>query len=253
MYLGNLKIFRKAILMVHGFAGGTYDLEPLSNYLELQHNFDVFEFTLPGHDKALFKCNYEEWIDFCSNKIEWLINQGYDTIYVVGHSMGGVITTYLASQYKEIKKIVLLAPAFQYLKVKEEQLNVTDSIKTTPTLLKTYSADLIMSKATKFTPTAVKEFMTLVKKYYKTPLDVSCPVYILQGRNDNLVPVESALYVYDNVKSTQKRLMFVKDLTHEVCKGNDINAIFSEIKKFLKNGLPNGIYDLESSDINENR
>ena len=28
-------IFRKAILIIHGFAGGTYDEENLANYLEL--------------------------------------------------------------------------------------------------------------------------------------------------------------------------------------------------------------------------
>ena len=45
-----MKVFKKAILVVHGFAGGVYDQEYLTHRLELIDNYDVFTFTLPGHD-----------------------------------------------------------------------------------------------------------------------------------------------------------------------------------------------------------
>ena len=48
-------MFKKAVLIIHGFAGGTYDEENLANYLELDKNYKVFQFTLPGHDKNLSK------------------------------------------------------------------------------------------------------------------------------------------------------------------------------------------------------
>ena len=37
-------------------------------------------------------------------QIEKIIKHGYKEIYVIGHSMGGVIAAYLASKYKEVKK-----------------------------------------------------------------------------------------------------------------------------------------------------
>ena len=46
-------LLKKAVLIIHGFAGGTYDEEYLANYLELK-GFDVYTFTLPGHDRMLF-------------------------------------------------------------------------------------------------------------------------------------------------------------------------------------------------------
>ena len=49
----NLKYFRKAIILIHGFAGGNYDYGSLNNDLELYSNFDVFTFTLPGHEKIV--------------------------------------------------------------------------------------------------------------------------------------------------------------------------------------------------------
>ena len=61
---------KKAVLIVHGFAGGTYDQEILANNLELE-GFDVYTFTLPGHEKSfLKKVTRKEWIDECKYQIE---------------------------------------------------------------------------------------------------------------------------------------------------------------------------------------
>ena len=46
---------RKAILLIHGFVGGIYDFGSLGNELEVYKNFDVYSFTLPGHEKNVVK------------------------------------------------------------------------------------------------------------------------------------------------------------------------------------------------------
>ena len=75
--------FRKAILIIHGFAGGTYDIEELANTLEYQHNFDVYTFTLPGHDKyTLTGVNKDMWIKSAEDHIQKLINEGYKKIFI---------------------------------------------------------------------------------------------------------------------------------------------------------------------------
>ena len=63
-------------------------------------------------------------------QIEKIIKHGYKEIYVIGHSMGGVIAAYLASKYKEVKKLVLAAPAFQYFKFEGNKINILESIVT---------------------------------------------------------------------------------------------------------------------------
>ena len=108
--------FRKAVLIIHGFAGGTYDQEKLANYLERRSRLDVYTFTLPGHEKRVFKTiEYTEWINACEDQLKTLIKYGYRDIYLIGHSMGGVIATYLAAKYRRVKKLVLVAPAFEHL------------------------------------------------------------------------------------------------------------------------------------------
>lgn len=227
-------VFRKAILIVHGFAGGTYDEEDLANYLELNNRFDVYQFTLPGHRKNLSKVKFEDWINSSEDMIKWLINHRYRKIYLIGHSMGGVIATYLASKYKEVKKLVLGAPAFHYLNVNNNDVNITESIKSIPKVVKTYGKDEIISRMLKLNVTALKEFMTLVKEYYDYPKSVTCPTLILQGTNDNLVPLTSSKYVYDNLNTDKKKIVYFDNITHDIFRGKDKIEIFKNVEEFLR-------------------
>lgn len=227
-------MFKKAILIIHGFAGGTYDEEELANYLELNKNFDVFQFTLPGHERNLSKVEHQEWISSSEQQIEWLIKNGYNKIYLIGHSMGGVIATYLASKYKEVKRLVLAAPAFHYLNVIKDELNFGKSLKIAPKIIKDYGSDEVIARMLKFNVTVIKEFMDLVKDYYDYPKYVNCKVLILQGKNDSLVPVSSSEYVYHNIKSKRKKLVILEGVTHDIFRTEKKEQIFKLVEKFLK-------------------
>ena len=157
-------MLKKAVLIIHGFAGGTFDEEPLANHLELNYDFDVFTFTLPGHESVnRIKNKYNDWIEASEKQIEFLIEHDYKTIYVIGHSMGGVIATYLATKYQQIKKLVLVAPAFKYFYDKDDKL--LNVIKTGKLLLKDYGYETIAGRIVKASLSSVKEFMILFKTY----------------------------------------------------------------------------------------
>lgn len=225
--------FKKAVLVIHGFAGGVYDEEKLINYLQLNKSFDVFSYTLPGHEKNLSKVNYEDWMDKSIEQVEWLIQNNYKTIYVIGHSMGGVIASFLATKYKQIKKLVLAAPAFEYLQVKQDSINLVKNIKETPSIIKTHSFEEVFSRLLKLNIGAVKEFRKLVKAYYDCPKNIDIPILILQGTNDKIVPISSSTYVYESVKSKTKKLVIINDATHDIFKDRKIDEINKLVEKFL--------------------
>ncbi len=233
-------IFRKAILIIHGFAGGTYDQEELAFKLELTKSFDVYQFTLPGHDVNLSKVNYEDWINASEEKLNLLIKSGYKKIYIIGHSMGGVIATYLATKYKQVKKLVLLAPAFHVLNITNEEINIKESLKKIPKIIDDYK-DEIIGRFLKLDMGAVKELMTLVKTYYSVPKSIKCPVLILQGEEDHIVPKSSSEYVYSESNSSLKKLIFIKSVDHEICKSERREEVFEIIEEFLKYTVEGGI------------
>lgn len=223
---------RKAILIIHGFAGSPYDEETLARDLELNSNFDVFTFTLPGHENALFmRSNYEDWINASINQVEFLINKGYHSIYLIGHSMGGVIASFLATKYKQVKKLVLAAPAFKYVYNKEESLK--NNIKKGSVLIKDYGYERVLKRVLRTSVKSTREFMKLVETYYDVPSKINIPTLIIQGLNDNVVPKESSEYVYNNINN-KKVLIYVKGINHDIFKSTKVDIINKEISAFLK-------------------
>ena len=227
-------IFRKAVLIIHGFAGGVYDEESLQYKLNPNWELDVYNFTLPGHERNLtHDVTYEEWLNSVDEHIEYLIKQGYRSIYVVGHSMGGVLATHAAAKYKEVKKLVLAAPAFQYLDEDKHILDKIDSlIKNGASIVKAYKGKEIISRMLKVSIPMLLEFAKLVENSQDLPSLVDTPTLIIQGKDDDIVPVTSSEYVFDNVKG-KKWLIYVDGVNHEVFNNNKKDIINAEIEKFL--------------------
>ncbi len=226
--------FRKAVLLVHGFAGGTYDEEFLANYLELNRILDVYAFTLPGHGSTFtVKITKEAWIEKAESVVQMLIDNGYNQIYVIGHSMGGVIASHLATKYPQIKKLVLAAPAFHCFATKNGEFQILDVMKTGPELIKTYSGGEVFSRFFKLPVNAVKEFFSLVSTYKDAPKSINIPTLIIQGKNDQVVPIESSKYVYNNLNTKKKTLILYDKVTHDVFRGERKEEITKQIEKFL--------------------
>lgn len=234
-----------AVLIIHGFAGGTYDEEDLANYLELNRFLDVFQFTLPGHKKNLSNVEYTEWIDYSEEKLKWLISMGYNRIYLIGHSLGGVIATYLATKYKEVKKLILAAPAFQYLDSEEGKVHIKNSIKLAPQLFKTYGGGEMVSRFLKLNIKSAKQFTELITQYYEYPKKIKCPLLLLHGNRDDVVPISSSQYVYDNAQSKTKKMVLIDGATHDLFVSEKDEIIFKTVKSFIKSvHVEGGIYNI---------
>ena len=223
---------KKAILLIHGFAGGAYDYGDLPNDLELINNYKVFTYTLPGHNKSIINnVTKEDWIKKSEYLIEKIINHGYKDIYVIGHSMGGVIASYLASRYKEVKKLVLAAPAFQYFKFENNKIDILESIKVVPNLFKDYDKSEVISRIFKVPISTIREFISLVNEHHDDIKNIKCPTLIIHGTKDEIVPNSSTLYVYNNIKSSSVMLVEFEKLTHNLF----INDRYNEIKNLIMN------------------
>ena len=222
-------LFRKAIVIIHGFTGNLYDNEFLMNYLEYNSNFDVYAQTLPGHNKDRFSdASIEDWKKSVDSQIKKLIHNGYTTIYVIGHSMGGILASYIASNYREVKKIVLVNAAFDYLNFKQNKDDLKDKD------FSKYSH--LWQKALRTSPFMVNEFRKLVKESNKILSKVYCDVLILRSMRDEIIPYEVGEIIYNGVKSKNKYLTDIKDASHIVLSGNKKEIVSKYIELFLKGG-----------------
>lgn len=228
----SVMLFRKAVLIIHGFAGGTYDQELLAFDLEKHKKLDVYNFTLPGHDKRTLKSvKYNEWINSAEEKLNLLIKYGYNNIYLVGHSMGGVIATYLATKYKNVKKLVLVAPSFSYFSPSVDS-KISEKLKGGVNALKNNEPDEIINRFLKLPLSALGEFRDLVDEHKERYLEINVPVLILHGKKDSIVPVESSINAYEKIMIEDKKIVLLEDVTHDVFREKNDIAL-KEITKFL--------------------
>lgn len=219
-----MKRFRTAVVIIHGFTGKLYDNEYLANYLELNPKFDVYAKTLPGHNKERFSdATKDDFIKSVDEEIKTLIDAGYKKIFVIGHSMGGILTTYLAGKYQEIKKIVLVNAAFLYANTKQGDGN-NSKLK------------VIFDKVMHTSPGIFMEFNKLVKESKKYLKDVKCETLILRSTKDEVVPMEAADLIYETIPASKKYLTNVKDGPHTLLSSNKKEVASVYIEGFLKGG-----------------
>ena len=229
---------KKAVLLIHGFVGGIYDYGNLQNELQLYRKFDVFTFTLPGHEKMIVKdVKYTEWINEAERQIEFLIDHGYKKIYVVGHSMGGVIAAHLANKYSAVKKLVLAAPAFRYFAFEDGKVNIkglNETLKSIPELFKDEGQEKVIERIRKTPIATMLEFTSLVSKYQNDLDNISCPVLTIHGLNDKVVPSAATNLVFDTVKSKTNILINIKGVTHDCFTKKKADKVKELIVEFLR-------------------
>ena len=83
-----------------------------------------------------------------------------------------------------------------------------NALKNSPQVFKDYKKEDIIPRLIQFPTSVVKEFMSLVEECQDLPSKIDIPTLIIQGSNDKIVPIISSEYVYDNLKSKDKRIFF---------------------------------------------
>lgn len=223
-------------LCIHGFTGSPFEVEPLAKYLKQNTGWKVVVPTLPGHEENgdLGSVLYLDWIT-CAEKALKDLLEDCDEVYVIGFSMGGIIAGYLASQYP-VKKLVLLSAAAKYINIKQLFLDVFEVLKdTVGGDLSTNELYLRYKNKISKTPLrATRQFQALVSANTKVFKEINVPVFIAQGKNDGIVPVKSATFLYNMIPSSNKKLFIEEKAKHLICHCENNKDLFSEIQLFLK-------------------
>jgi len=106
---------KEAVLLLHGFTGQPYELARIAGALA-EAGYAVMGPRYPGHGTCradFMTTGAEDWVRRAIDA--WLeLRADYETVHLLGHSMGGLIASSLASRLP-CSRLVLLAPAFEPL------------------------------------------------------------------------------------------------------------------------------------------
>ena len=216
-------------LIIHGFGGGLFEIESLADYLK-ERDYITACPKLKGHTgigKDMKTADYKDWIKSAEAELIKLMEKT-ENIALIGFSMGGLIAVNLACKY-DIKTIVTINTPIYYWNLYRVGLNVLDDCKNRRTNnIKRYL------KAKNASPAiSMINFLRLLNSTKTKLADINCPVLILQTKDDDTTRLKSTNYIYDNIKSEEKRIILYEKGGHQVLLSPYKDKIIIDIEKFL--------------------
>ena len=182
-------------LIIHGFGGGTYEIEYLVKHLQ-EKGLDTYTVSLAGHGgtkKELTASSHVDWIQSAGKAIDEL-RLKYRNISLVGFSLGGLISVHFAS-LPEIRKIVFINTPIYFWNIKIILNDIISGVyhreyEKIVYYQKSVSGVSIKSSA---------DFLRILSQSKRMFKDISKPSLILQCINDESVHYKSAEYIKEKI------------------------------------------------------
>lgn len=106
--------FKNGVLLIHGLLGTPFEMRDIGEYFQSK-GFLVRSILLPGHGTVpgdLLKVDHSDWVKAVDYGINSLAKE-VDNVYAVGFSTGGGLALNAAYKHKDLKGLVLFAPAIK--------------------------------------------------------------------------------------------------------------------------------------------
>lgn len=221
-------------LCIHGFTGAPYEIEPLTDHLKNETDWIISVPTLPGHGKdlELDDVKYEEWIK-TAEEAYYELEKQVDVIYLIGFSMGGMISAYLAAKY-HANRLVMLSPSRKYLSLIKMTMEASQLIKdrVIGEIEENFTYQNYKHKQGAIPTRAYIEFIKCMRETREYLSQVDCPTLVLQGIQDGLVPYRSAHYLDKEITGSVD-VIYYSDSKHLICLGDDKDVVIDAVYNFL--------------------
>lgn len=227
------------VLLVHGFTGLPAELFLLGEFLNRQ-NFSVLCMRLAGHgvdENNLMRTTKDDWFNSVLDGF-YILRGACEKIFVVGHSMGGLLTLKLAAEKNLSKIVTLAAPIFiddglglKNLPPKEFCGNacIVQPRKKLNDVPK--AANEVYKKTPLISVHELVELIDDAKNFLPT---VTAPILIMHGEDDHTAQPRSARFIMDNVGSPIKKIVTVPNAGHLLPLDENRDFVFDEILNFLR-------------------
>lgn len=226
-------------LLIHGFSGSPSEMRFLGEKLA-EKGYTVKGVLLAGHGKTPEEMRATNWTDWYDS-----VQQGYleiknicDKIYIIGLSMGGALSLYAASDL-EVNGVVsicapiyltdrkaLLAPVFQHFvpyynkAVSQKDLALNEEMQRF-----TYYRVPLKSLA---------HLLKLIKALRQRLPKIKTPALIIQSKRDKVVQPKSAIYIYEQLTSEQKQLVWLEKSGHLATIEVERDKVYQLIRDFIQ-------------------
>jgi len=241
------------LLIVHGLAehSGRY-VNVVNHFVPL--GYAVHGFDLPGHGKSdgtrVYVERFEDYTD--TIKIYFDRIRPGKPVFLVGHSMGGLIgAVYLLDHQRELTGAVLSGPAVKVPDKITPTIVVVGKILSAllprfgllgleaegvcrdPAVVQAYISDPLVHKG-KTTARLAAEMLKAMQHIGGQASKITLPVMIVQGSADRLVDPAGARMLYDTVSSAEKEIRIYEGFYHEVFNEPERERVLRDVERWIE-------------------
>ena len=226
------------VLVLHGFTGTTQSMRYLGENLHRRFGFTVVGPRLPGHGTTpddMETTGYLDWLGEAEAALHALARRKAK-VFVTGLSMGGTLTLNLAARFPTLVKGV--APIAAAVGVFAEGFSAALMISPAPKRVPGIGSDIKDPGAKELAYEEVPvrcmgEVVVLVNATSNLLHKITCPVLIVQGRDDHVVAPANATTIAMAVRSNYLRLLWLDESYHVSTLDNDKDLIVEKVGRFF--------------------
>ncbi len=247
---------KAALFLVHGLAehSGRYG-NVINHFVPL--GYAIYGVDHLGHGKSDGERVYVKRFDDYTNTLKIYFDkvrglQPGKPIFLVGHSMGGLIgAVYLLDHQAELAGAVLSGPA---VKIPSDITSATifvgkilsalipgfgliglvaEGVSRDPGVVQAYVSDPLVYRG-KMTARLSAEMLQAMRTIGDQAARITLPILIVQGSADKLVDPSGARMLYDAVGSADKEIKIYDGLYHEVFNEPEHERVLRDVERWLE-------------------
>jgi carboxylesterase len=224
---------RTACLLIHGFTGAPEEMRPLGNYLNSTYRYTALGIRLAGHSTQMKDLNRSRWRDWAASVEDGLhlLRGMADRVYLLGHSMGGILALYTAGHCPVDGVISMAAP---YQLRQDWRLNIVEYLsplqptipKGSPEWEREHAAYQEASYV-RYPTRAIAELRDLAAAMRAALPQVTAPALVIHSKEDLSASFASLEQIYNHLGSEHKEKLVIENGGHMIV-NNDASKIVAQ-------------------------
>ena len=232
-------------LLIHGLGGSSRIMSSLEDFLK-EKNAIVINESLPGHDtnpEDLRRTKWEEWIEFSQNKLDNL-KEECKQVFIIGASLGGIISLFITSKNPEIDGLVLCSTAIKPYNLKSWVVynipflhHIIRWVPMRNFMLRYMGVPKQWRIYEKIPVESLREGVKILKELKPNMNKISQPVLILHSIKDKLVPFRATKQIISIISSSDVTVRKIDQGGHVMFQDTGCDLVMDEIYNWLSNRI----------------